>query len=156
MVRAMENIDQNTPYLTLGSALMRVARCWQREVNRTLQAHGLSQTMAMPLIVLHRNGGAVRQGMIAEEIGVEGPSLVRVIDQLERDGFVSRVSDPRDRRAKMVALTDAGRAKASEIEVLLGDLRGELTANVSEENLHITLDVMRELLNRLDMRETSQ
>jgi MarR family transcriptional regulator for hemolysin len=156
MVRVMENIDQNTPYLTLGSALLRVARSWQREVNRTLQAHGLSQTMVMPLIVLHRNGGAVRQGMIAEEIGVEGPSLVRVIDQLERDGFVSRVSDPSDRRAKMVALTDAGCKKAGEIEVLLADLRGELTANVSEENLNITLDVMRELLTRLDMRDASE
>jgi MarR family transcriptional regulator for hemolysin len=152
----MENIDQNTPYLTLGSALMRVARCWQREVNRTLQAHGLSQTMVMPLIVLHRHGGAVRQGLIAEEIGVEGPSLVRVIDQLERDGLVTRVADPSDRRAKMVALTDAGREKAVEIEALLGNLRGELTANVSEEHLNITLDVMRELLTQLDARDRSQ
>jgi MarR family transcriptional regulator for hemolysin len=112
--------------------------------------------MVMPLIVLHRHGGAVRQGLIAEEIGVEGPSLVRVIDQLERDGLVTRVSDPSDRRAKMVALTDAGREKAVEIEALLGNLRGELTANVSEEHLNITLDVMRELLTQLDARDRSQ
>jgi len=143
----MENIDLETPYLTLGSALMRVARCWQREVNRTLVAHGLSQTMVMPLIVLHRSRGAVRQGIIAEEIGVEGPSLVRVIDQLERDGLISRVCDPTDRRAKMVALT------AAEIEKLLGELRGELTANIPSENLGITLDVMRALLDQLALRE---
>ncbi|MDG4721517.1 MULTISPECIES: MarR family winged helix-turn-helix transcriptional regulator [Thalassospira] len=149
----MENIDLETPYLTLGSALMRVARCWQREVNRTLAAHGLSQTMVMPLIVLHRGGGAVRQGVIAEEIGVEGPSLVRVIDQLERDDLISRVCDPTDRRAKMVALTDAGKQKAAEIEVLLAELRGELTANIPAENLNITLDVMRALLDQLALRD---
>jgi MarR family transcriptional regulator for hemolysin len=149
----MENIDLETPYLTLGSALMRVARCWQREVNRTLVAHGLSQTMVMPLIVLHRSRGAVRQGIIAEEIGVEGPSLVRVIDQLERDGLISRVCDPTDRRAKMVTLTEDGKQKAAEIEKLLGELRGELTANIPSENLGITLDVMRALLDQLALRE---
>ena len=152
----MENIDLETPYLTLGSALMRVARCWQSEVNRTLAAHGLSQTMVMPLIVLHRSRGAVRQGVIADEIGVEGPSLVRVIDQLERDGLISRVCDPTDRRAKMVALTDAGKDKASEIEVLLGALRGEITADIPTEKLNITLEVMRALLDQLAQRDKAE
>lgn len=152
----MEKIDLEPAYLTLGSALMRVARCWQREVNRTLQSQGLSQTMVMPLIVLHRGGGAVRQGLIADEIGVEGPSLVRVIDTLERDGLVTRVCDPTDRRAKMVALTDAGKRKAAEIEVILGTLRGELTADIAPEHLDVTLDVMHALLGKLAARDDAQ
>ncbi|WP_354376803.1 MarR family transcriptional regulator [Thalassospira sp. MBR-102] len=148
----MENNDLDTPYLSLGSTLMRVARCWRREIDSTLQSHGLSQTMVMPLIVLNRAAGPVRQGLIADEIGVEGPSLVRVIDALERDGLISRVCDLSDRRAKMVALTAAGKDKAAEIEIILADIRNELTADIDPESLATTLDVMQQLLGKLAQR----
>ncbi len=131
---------------------MRVARCWRREIDSTLQSHGLSQTMVMPLIVLNRAAGPVRQGLIADEIGVEGPSLVRVIDVLERDGLISRVCDLSDRRAKMVALTAAGKDKAAEIEIILADIRNELTADIDPESLATTLDVMQQLLGKLAQR----
>ncbi|WP_404422933.1 MarR family winged helix-turn-helix transcriptional regulator [Thalassospira australica] len=134
---------------------MRVARCWRREIDRTLQSHGLSQTMVMPLIVLNRANGPVRQGLIADEIGVEGPSLVRVIDALERDGLISRISDPVDRRAKMVALTASGKDKAAEIEIILADIRNELTVDIDPENLATTLDVLQQLLGKLADRETN-
>lgn len=148
----MENNDLDTPYLSLGSTLMRVARCWRREIDSTLQSHGLSQTMVMPLIVLNRAACPVRQGLIADEIGVEGPSLVRVIDALERDGLISRVCDLSDRRAKMVALTAAGKDKAAEIEIILADIRNELTADIDPESLATTLDVMQQLLGKLAQR----
>ncbi|MCC9620928.1 MarR family transcriptional regulator [Thalassospira sp. MA62] len=151
----MEKIDYDPGYLTLGSALMRVARCWQREVNRMLHAHDLSQTMVLPLIMLHRGGGSARQGHIAEDIGVEGPSLVRVIDALERDGFVTRICDPTDRRAKTVGLTEAGKEKAIEVEALLGKLRSEITDDIDAERLDVTLDVMRALLGKLAEKSAS-
>ena len=153
MLCVMENNNLDTPYLSLGSTLMRVARCWRREIDRTLQSHGLSQTMVMPLIVLNRANGPVRQGLIADEIGVEGPSLVRVIDALERDGLISRVSDPVDRRAKMVALTASGKDKAAEIEIILADIRNELTVDIDPENLATTLDVLQQLLGKLAQRD---
>jgi MarR family transcriptional regulator for hemolysin len=152
MLCIMENNDLDTPYLSLGSTLMRVARCWRREIDSTLQSHGLSQTMVMPLIVLNRAAGPVRQGLIADEIGVEGPSLVRVIDALERDGLISRVCDLSVRRAKMVALTAAGKDKAAEIEIILADIRNELTADIDPESLATTLDVMQQLLGKLAQR----
>jgi MarR family transcriptional regulator for hemolysin len=90
--------------------------------------------------------------LIADEIGVEGPSLVRVIDALERDGLISRVCDLSDRRAKMVALTAAGKDKAAEIEIILADIRNELTADIDPESLATTLDVMQQLLGKLAQR----
>lgn len=145
----------NPPYVTLGSALMRVARCWRRELDRTLSSHGLSQTMVMPLIVLHRADGPVRQGLIAEEIGVEGPSLVRVVDSLEKDGLISRVCDPSDRRAKMVELTADGEKKAIEIEDILTEVRGYLTAGIEHADLMTTIAVMEKLLGNMDQSEHS-
>jgi MarR family transcriptional regulator for hemolysin len=129
--------------------LINVARKWRREIDRALNAQGLSQTTSLPLIVLKRQGGQVRQGAIAEEIGVEGPSLVRVIDCLEADGLVQRVTDPTDRRAKMVALTQKGTAKAREIEKILDTVRRELTADVDPDELDITMKVLQSLLEKM-------
>ncbi|OSQ43324.1 transcriptional regulator [Thalassospira sp. MCCC 1A01428] len=139
--------------MTIGSALINTARKWRREIDHALQAHGLSQTTALPLIVLHRRGGTVRQGAIAEEIGVEGPSLVRVIDALEADDMVRRVADPSDRRAKMVSLTSQGAIKATEIEQILARVRDNVTAEIDDGDLETTLKVLKQLLARLTCRE---
>jgi MarR family transcriptional regulator for hemolysin len=145
----MKDFDPFSPHLTIGSALINTARKWRREIDRALHAHGLSQTSALPLIVLHRRGGTVRQGAIAEEIGVEGPSLVRVIDALEADAMVRRVADPSDRRAKMVSLTPQGAAKAIEIEHILARVRDSITTDIDDGELEITLKVLKQLLARL-------
>ncbi|MEQ5776235.1 MarR family transcriptional regulator [Thalassospira sp. NFXS8] len=149
----MTYFDPFSQHLTIGSALINTARKWRREIDHALQAHGLSQTTALPLIVLHRRGGTVRQGAIAEEIGVEGPSLVRVIDALEADDMVRRVADPSDRRAKMVSLTSQGAIKATEIEQILARVRDNVTAEIDDGDLETTLKVLKQLLARLTCRE---
>jgi hypothetical protein len=62
--------------------LLRLARIYRREVNRALAEHGLSDAKALPVLHIARAGGGLRQGVLAEELGVEGPSLVRILDQL--------------------------------------------------------------------------
>ncbi|AUG54343.1 MarR family winged helix-turn-helix transcriptional regulator [Thalassospira marina] len=152
----MKDFDPFSEHLTFGSALINTARKWRREIDHALQIHGLSQTTALPLIVLHRRGGTVRQGAIAEEIGVEGPSLVRVIDALEADAMVQRVADPADRRAKMVTLTPQGAAKAIEIEEILATVRDSVTADIADDDLAATLKVLKQLLARLTCREEKE
>ncbi|WP_114086831.1 MarR family winged helix-turn-helix transcriptional regulator [Thalassospira profundimaris] len=149
----MKDFDRFSEHLTIGSALINVARKWRREIDHALLKHGLSQTTALPLIVLHRRGGTVRQGAIAEEIGVEGPSLVRVMDALEADAMVQRVADPTDRRAKMVSLTPQGAAKAIEIEQILSQVRDTITADIEDDDLATTLTVLKQLLAKLTCRE---
>ncbi len=92
--------------------IARLARVRRRVADRTLSAHGLSEATAHPLQVLTRHNESVRQGSLAEEIGIEGPSLVRLIDLLEADGLVERREDPTDRRAKLLRLTAKGTTTA--------------------------------------------
>ena len=100
--------------------LLRLARIYRREVNRALAAHGISDAKAMPVLHIARAGGGMRQGMLAEEIGVEGPSLVRILDQLSQAGLVERRDDPSDKRAKTLHLTSEGQALAAVVEVARG------------------------------------
>jgi DNA-binding MarR family transcriptional regulator len=61
------------------------------------------------------------QAMLAERLGVEPMTLSSVLDRLETAGLVERQTDPCDRRAKCVVLTEAARPVLARIrEVAIG------------------------------------
>jgi MarR family transcriptional regulator, transcriptional regulator for hemolysin len=124
---------------TFTGELLRLARIYRREVNRAVVEHGVSDARAVPVLHIARAGGGMRQGVLAEELGIEGPSLVRLLDQICAAGLVERRDDPTDRRAKTLHVTQAGRELAAVLEDLLRGLRERLMAEVSDEDLAATL-----------------
>ncbi|WP_416563542.1 MarR family winged helix-turn-helix transcriptional regulator [Nocardia testacea] len=54
--------------------------------------------------------GGQRVSELAPRIGVTRQATAQVVGTLERGGYLVRVADPTDRRAKLVCLTDRGRA----------------------------------------------
>jgi MarR family transcriptional regulator, transcriptional regulator for hemolysin len=130
----------------LGLLVARLARVWRRKADQTLSAHGLSEATAHPLLILSRGGREnVRQGVLADEMGLEGPSVVRLIDLLAAEGLVERREDPTDRRAKILRMTPLGDAKADEIKRVMRRLRAELMKDISPEELAVTFDVLRRI-----------
>src|SRR3546814_9126535 len=125
-----------------GVMLVRVARGWRREADAALAQTGLSQATALPLLVLSRLGDCVRQGVLAEELGIEGPSLVRLVDLLESEGHVERREDPSDRRAKILHLTAKGAAMAQRIEAVMGGVRRGILQDISDAALEASLRVL--------------
>jgi MarR family transcriptional regulator, transcriptional regulator for hemolysin len=75
-------------------------------------------------------------------VGIEGPSLVRLLDQLCAAGLVRRDEDPDDRRAKTISLTDEGRAVTAKMEDDLRALRARVLKGVSRAELETTLRVL--------------
>jgi MarR family transcriptional regulator for hemolysin len=129
----------------LGLLVARLARIWRRRADLALSAHGLSEATAHPLLILSRRGKCVRQGVLAEEMGIEGPSLVRLIDLLQAEGLVERREDPTDRRAKMLHITALGENKVAQINSVMGQLRGELLGAIPEGQLAVTFETLRQI-----------
>jgi MarR family transcriptional regulator, transcriptional regulator for hemolysin len=127
----------------LTSTMHRVGRQWRRLVRDVVTRHGISEASAHPLVVIGRLGGGIRQVALAEEVGIEGPSLVRLLDQLCACGLVERRDDPADRRAKTLWLTAEGRKATGSIESDLTELRRDILAGIGESDLHATLRVFQ-------------
>jgi DNA-binding MarR family transcriptional regulator len=70
------------------------------------------------VISLIAETGQCSQKAIAAYLGVTGPTVVRIIDALERKGLVVRTRDERDRRIVLVALTDRGTAVQHDCEAI--------------------------------------
>lgn len=130
-------------------AIVTVNRTYRKAVDRALVSHGLSNSLALPVMFLARLGDGIRQGVLAETLGIEGPSLVRLLDQLCAHKLVERRYDPRDGRAKTLHLTPAGHEMAGVIEGVLRTLRGGLLASISDHDLLATQQVLEEFLGAL-------
>ncbi|HLG85500.1 MAG TPA: MarR family transcriptional regulator [Bradyrhizobium sp.] len=137
-----------TIHSEIGLLISRLARAWRREADQALADHGLSQATALPLMVLSRRGKCVRQGVLADEIGIEGPSLVRLIDLLQAEDLVERREDPTDRRAKTLHLTPTGEAKAEEINRVLRRVRASLLKDIAPDDLAVTFDTLHRIEQR--------
>jgi DNA-binding MarR family transcriptional regulator len=80
-----------------------------RAVNDEMNGCGLSLARTKVLTRLHELG-PTRQSVLAADFGLSPHSITDIIDGLERAGMAERRPDPTDRRAKLVAITDAGEA----------------------------------------------
>ncbi|WP_027797490.1 MarR family transcriptional regulator [Paraburkholderia acidipaludis] len=132
----------HTLRLAVSSTLVVAARKWRRTSHGVLAAYNVSEACAAPLLTAGRLGEAVRQVTLAEHVGIEGPSLVRLLDQLCTAGLVRRDEDSDDRRAKTITLTDTGRAVTEKMEDDLRSLRGRVLKGVTRADLEAALRVL--------------
>jgi MarR family transcriptional regulator, transcriptional regulator for hemolysin len=140
IILPMSNL--HTLRLTVSSTLVLAARKWRRTIHGALTAYNVSEACAAPLLTAGRLGEAVHQVTLAEHVGIEGPSLVRLLDQLCAAGLVRREEDPEDRRAKTISLTDAGLAVTAQMESELRALRERVLKGVTRADLEATLRVL--------------
>lgn len=84
----------------------------------------------------------MRQVTLAGHVGIEGTSLVRLLDQLCEAGLVVRRDDPEDRRAKTLWLTEAGEQLAERIERAISRLRSRILGEISDADVDATLRVL--------------
>ena len=93
----------------LGERYLTVHHRMFRAVNDEMSGCGLSMARTKVLLRL-REQGPVRQSVLAADFGLSPHSITDIVDGLERLGMAERRPDPADRRAKLVAITDAGQA----------------------------------------------
>lgn len=88
-----------------------IRRAKQRPAHEQLMAAaGLSIERAAFAVAKLCEDGPVRLSDIAAKLDVNVSTISRHVQQLERDGLLRRAEDPRDRRAAMLHLTEAGRS----------------------------------------------
>jgi MarR family transcriptional regulator for hemolysin len=133
-----------------GMQLAQLSRGWRAELDRRLVGMGLSQARWLVLLHLARFTEAPTQRELAQSVGVEGPTLARLLDSLESQGLVSRQAVLEDRRAKKIALSPPALPIIEQIEAIANDLRIELFQGVDEEELRIAMRVHSRILANLE------
>jgi DNA-binding MarR family transcriptional regulator len=129
----------------VGERYLAVHRRMVRAVNGEMSGCGLTMARAKVLRSLHEQG-PTRQSVLAADFGMSPHSITDIVDGLERLGLAERRPDPDDRRAKLVAITDAGEASLDVANATRERLLTQIFGSLSQED-RVTL---LRLLGRLD------
>jgi DNA-binding MarR family transcriptional regulator len=110
---------------------------------------GLTIAQVRALFALDKNEASTA-GEIAEAARLSPASVTAMLDDLERDGIVTRVRSDTDRRRVLVALTDDGRAVLKKRRRLWLKRWDVAMADVPERDLEAAANVLRRITGLLD------
>lgn len=136
---------QSGPNWQIGVQLVQLGRRWRRVLDHELAGYGLTDATWRPLFHLGRLGDGIRQTDLAEALGIQGPSLVRLLDNLERDGLIVRREDRGDRRAKSLVMTEAGRQIYRQVQAVTEQVADRLLAGADPANLAAVAQLFAQL-----------
>jgi MarR family transcriptional regulator for hemolysin len=110
----------------------------------------LSQARWLVLLHLARFEQAPTQRELAQSVGVEGPTLARLLDSLESQSLVQRQAVVEDRRAKKIVLCAPALPLIEQIETIATQLRHELFEGVDEADVKVCMRVHGHILANLE------
>ncbi|SAI29518.1 MarR family transcriptional regulator [Bordetella ansorpii] len=140
----------DTPRARFGSLLSQTSRAWRRAVNRRLQPYGLTEATWLPLVHLSRAQTPMRQKDLAASLGLDGSSVVRLLDALQAAGLITRREEDGDRRAKAIVLTPQGQATVEQVEQVAAQVRAAALADIPDPELQRAFDLLQGIVRRLE------
>lgn len=127
-----------------------VARRWRNLMNEQLRAVGQSQARWGILYWIAVFGDTVNQTELADRIGVEQPTLGRVLRDLEAEGLIERAPGSADRRAKVIRLTAAAKPVMKQINRIAETMRARLLNGIDPKDLTVCMAVFAQILANMD------
>jgi DNA-binding MarR family transcriptional regulator len=132
--------------------ISRLAALAQRELDRVFAAHGLAGGDFDVLATLRRSGSPYRltPGALSRATMITTGGMTKRLDRLEASGVIRREPDPRDRRGRLIALTDKGRTLVD--RTVEAHLRNEerLLSGLPSAKREQLVNLLRDLLVALD------
>jgi MarR family transcriptional regulator, transcriptional regulator for hemolysin len=130
----------------IGQLIGETARAWRHRLDHRLSPLGLTQ--AKWRTIAHLSRGHLTQCELAGRLGIEEPTLVRLLARLESGGWVKRRSAAHDRRCKTVHLQRKSSSLLRQIEQAASELRNELLERIPARDLQICTRVLSEIRDR--------
>lgn len=139
-------------HTAFGFLVARIARRMRQAVDAEMRLLGLTEATWRPLVYVRSLGDGVRQKELAGAMSIEGPSLVRLLDNLERRGLIERREDESDRRARGIHLTRAGRELAVRAARIGNGFQSRLLGRVPVADLETCERVLETLEREMEER----
>lgn len=97
------------------------------------------------IIILANNNDGLSQKEIADKLGLEAPTIIPIVDKLEKDGFVKRMVDKIDRRNNRIFLTEK---TINSLDSMINHglkIKEISVRNISEHDISITKQTLEKM-----------
>jgi len=140
---------------SIGYWLTMTTQAFHRSVSEELLPHGITyrQSMVLGWLALE---GELSQTELANKMMVEPPTLVGILDRMERDGWISRHNCPTDRRKNIIRANPAAEPVWERIVECAMRVRERATQGISERQLLTLKKLLRRVGQNLKTLEASK
>jgi DNA-binding MarR family transcriptional regulator len=125
--------DEHPLAQDLGFLLSRASGVFARTASGALSPLGLRVRSYSVLAFAGEVEAGVTQRRLAELMGLDPSQVVALVDELEGNGLVRRVTDPNDRRSKLVSATTRGNQVRREGSRRIAEAQSGIMADVKPE-----------------------
>jgi MarR family transcriptional regulator for hemolysin len=91
--------------------------------------------------------GEFTQTALAHAVGLDKTTMVATVDELEKAGLAERRPSAQDRRARVIAVTDAGRKMVEAGEKVVADKQDEILASLPDDQRNALIDALTSLIH---------
>jgi MarR family transcriptional regulator for hemolysin len=148
--RIQAGSDVDDLYYRATRDIVVAGRRWRKLANERIRPTGHTMARWETLFLVAFSDHALTQGELARLLNVEGPTLVRMLDVLQREGLIERRQNEIDRRVTTNAVTAEGRQAIDDIMAVTNALRTEVLRGLDAEELATCLKVLGQITERID------
>jgi MarR family transcriptional regulator, transcriptional regulator for hemolysin len=130
---------------------------WINHASRLLMRHfeqrlrPLDLGMAyMPVAAALEESGPLSQKRLAELAHVEQPTMAALLGRMERDGIISRLPHPTDKRASQISLSVKGEASLPAAREQLFEVAEQALSGVTKQERLMLLELLRRVVSNLE------
>jgi MarR family transcriptional regulator for hemolysin len=114
-----------------------------------VRQRGLTLARARALLHLSRSRG-MSQTELASLMDVEGPTIVRLLDGMEKNGLVARSASDGDRRVKQITLPPTARRQVEEIEEIASQIEQGVLRGIDPAEVEVAIRVLRQMIRNME------
>ncbi len=133
----------------MGLTISEISREMRSLFDGRFKEHGVSNARWIVLWALYELGQPTSQKHLANLVGIESPTMVRMLDRLEEDGLVRRVPSDQDRRVKLVELCAKADPLLDDMYVTCCGLEEDIFSDIPEEELILAHKVLLKVRDRV-------
>jgi MarR family transcriptional regulator, organic hydroperoxide resistance regulator len=137
----MKQISEHTSFL-----LVQLSRAHRQRAETALNEIGLYTGQEVFLMHLWRQDG-LTPSQLAEQLGVQPPTVAKMLGRIEKSGFIRREPDAEDARVSRIFLTEAGKKLEQPVLQIWQELEDRTLRGLSE----VEIALLRRML--LQMQE---
>lgn len=135
----------NTEYKSFSKLLHLTSRALRMAIDRRLKYLGMSQASWVAVAAIAGAQSPLSQSELAQILGVEGATIVSMVDRLVKLDLVQRIPTAQDRRKKLLVVTIEGKALYEKVRMEADAIGREIMKNVAEQDMQVAMQVLAKI-----------
>ncbi|MFH5779177.1 MarR family winged helix-turn-helix transcriptional regulator [Heyndrickxia oleronia] len=133
----------------IGFASVRTSRKISRLLNHYLKPYQITSEQWSVLRTL-KESDHISQKELSEKADKDQATLTKILDLLEKNDFVKRVANPKDRRSFLITITEKGTGLAEELYPYIEGIFSKVIDGINKESLETYFNVLHSIESNTD------